>query len=108
MDFDKENRLTVIAEIFKALSNPGRLALLEKLAQGPRCVCELAQELRMNKSITSKHLSYLYKVGLLRSQKQGVTVRYELTSPCVIELSACTLELVQKEIVKRWNSGIDT
>lgn len=98
----EENTRNLLAEIFKALSNPGRLALLEKLEAGPRCVCELAADLNMNKSIASKHLSQLQDVGLLRSFKKGVTVNYELVAPCVLEMSQCTLNAVKKEFASRY------
>ena len=97
-----ENRLILLADIFKALANPGRLALLEKLQNGPRCVCELAAELGMNKSIASKHLSQLQDTGLVRSSKKGITVNYELVAPCVLEMSACTLNSVKKEMSSRF------
>lgn len=99
----EENRLMLLSEIFKALANPGRLALLEKLQGGPRCVCELAAELDMNKSIASKHLSQLQDVGLVRSSKKGVTVNYELAAPCVLEMTACTLGAVKKEMSARFS-----
>ncbi len=55
-----------------------RLALLERLRAGPRCVCELATDLGLNKSIASKHLSLLREVGILDMEKKATQVIYSL------------------------------
>jgi len=82
------------AEMLKAMGHPMRLAMLEKLKTEPWCVCELAKELGLNKSIASKHLSLLYGVGLLSVEKKATQVIYTLRAPCVVDLAQCGFEAV--------------
>ena len=79
-------RRTLTAEIFKAIGHPDRLALLERLAERPWCVCELAANLGLNKSVASKHLSLLHATGLIELKKKGTQVIYSLVVPCVIDM----------------------
>lgn len=82
-------RLELKAEMFKALAHPMRICLLEKLKERPRCVCELAAEVGIEKSIASKHLSQLKSVGLISDEKRGTLVEYRLEAPCILELADC-------------------
>lgn len=77
------------SELFKALAHPMRVCLLEKLRERPRCVCELAAEVGIDKSIASKHLSQLRSVGLIEDEKRGTLVEYRLVAPCVLDMAAC-------------------
>ena len=77
------------AEVFKALSHPMRIAMLDKLKVRPWCVCELAAEVGIDKSAASKHLSQLKAAGLIEDEKHGTLVEYRLVAPCVLELAAC-------------------
>jgi len=87
--------------MFKALSHPMRLFLLEKLRVRPWCVCELAIEAGIDKSVASKHLSQLKNVGLVDIEKRGTLVEYRLTAPCVLELGACAESAIIAERKKR-------
>jgi len=87
---DREiRRYALRAEMFKALSHPMRLFMLEKLKDRPWCVCELAVEVGIEKSVASKHLSQLKSAGLIEVEKRGTLVEYRLVAPCVLDLAAC-------------------
>jgi DNA-binding transcriptional ArsR family regulator len=75
--------------MFKALAHPLRVFMLEKLNSRPWCVCELADELGVDKSVASKHLSILREAGIVTDEKRGTTVHYTLAAPCVLDLAAC-------------------
>ena len=85
-------RLEQTAEMLKAMGHPMRLAMLEKLRTEPWCVCELAADLGLNKSIASKHLSLLKDVGLLSMEKKGTQVIYTLLAPCIVDMAQCVYE----------------
>ena len=59
MDERETRRYALRAEMFKALAHPMRLFMLEKLREKPWCVCELAAEVGIEKSVASKHLAQL-------------------------------------------------
>lgn len=96
-----KKRLTLTAELFKAMGHPDRLALLERLAEKPWCVCELAASLGLNKSVVSKHLSLLHTTGLIELEKRGTQVIYSLVVPCVIDMGKCSYLAVLAERKKR-------
>ncbi|MFO8076007.1 MAG: ArsR/SmtB family transcription factor [Actinomycetota bacterium] len=64
------------AELFKALGDPLRLSILDRLAAGPRCVCDLREELSIAGNLLSHHLKVLREAGLVRSERQGRWVTY--------------------------------
>jgi rhodanese-related sulfurtransferase len=74
------------ALIGKALASPGRLELLELLAQGPRTVEALASETDLSIANASQHLQVLRQARLVDSQKQGLFVEYRLAGQDVFEL----------------------
>ncbi len=64
--------------LFHALSDETRLAILEMLRGGERCVCELQDELSAAQSRLSFHLKVLKDAGFLLDRKEGRWVYYSL------------------------------
>jgi DNA-binding transcriptional ArsR family regulator len=56
---------------FAALADPTRRRILEHLAQGDRCVTDLAQPYSMSLPAVSKHLRVLENAGLVRRRRSG-------------------------------------
>lgn len=75
--------------ILKALAHPTRLFLVEELAQGECCVCELTERIGDDISTVSKHLARLREVGVLSSERRGQQIFYRLRVPCVLEVFGC-------------------
>ena len=72
---------TRAANLFRALSDPTRLRLLQRLRGGELCVCDLMAALRIPQAKTSRHLGYLKKAGLVAARKEGLWSYYRLTRP---------------------------
>ena len=77
------------AAVFKALGHPARLQIVEQLAEGERCVCELVEAVGAGWSTVSRHLSVLKSAGVLDDEKRGLQVYYRLALPCVTSFTAC-------------------
>ena len=77
------------ALVFKALGQPARLRMVEALADGERCVCELTALVGLDISTTSKHLSVLAAAGVVRSDKRSNKVFYRLRIPCLLTMLDC-------------------
>ena len=77
------------AEILKALAHPVRIAILDFLRKGEKCVCHIAEHVGSEQSNVSKHLSVMVKAGVLDSRKQGLNVMYELKTPCILGFFSC-------------------
>jgi DNA-binding transcriptional ArsR family regulator len=56
---------------FAALADPARRAIVERLAQGPATVSELAKPLPMSLPAAMLHLKVLEQSGLVKSEKVG-------------------------------------
>lgn len=84
-------RLEQWAQVLKALAQPTRLALLESLAGGEACVCELADAVRAERSNVSRHLAVLLRAGVVRATRRGVQIFYSLQTPCVLSAIRCIL-----------------
>jgi rhodanese-related sulfurtransferase/DNA-binding transcriptional ArsR family regulator len=74
------------AAVAKAMANPGRLELLDLLAQGPRRVDELADAADMGISTCSAHLQSLREAGLVGWVRDGKRVINFLTDEDVAQL----------------------
>ena len=64
------------AFLFKTLSDPTRLRLLNLLACGETCVCELTDTLRVVQPKVSRHLAHLRRAGLVESTRNGKWMHY--------------------------------
>ncbi len=61
-----------IAAVFKALSHPGRIAILKVLAKKQSCICgELVEDLPLAQSTVSQHLKVLKEAGLVQGEIDG-------------------------------------
>jgi ArsR family transcriptional regulator len=56
---------------FQALADEKRLAILGRLVEGERCVCELAEEAGIGQSLLSFHLRVLKDAGLVSVRRVG-------------------------------------
>ena len=77
------------ARVMKALAHPTRLFLVDQLAAGPRCVCELTALVGADVSTVSKHLAVLRSAGVVADDKRGAQVFYSLRTPCVRSWATC-------------------
>ncbi|HEX5438997.1 MAG TPA: metalloregulator ArsR/SmtB family transcription factor [Gemmatimonadaceae bacterium] len=67
------------AQLFHALSDETRLAILEMLRDGERCVCELQDALDAAQSRLSFHLRVLKEAGLVEDRREGRWSYYRIT-----------------------------
>jgi ArsR family transcriptional regulator, arsenate/arsenite/antimonite-responsive transcriptional repressor len=64
------------AFLFKTLADPTRLRLLNLLADGETCVCELTDTLRVVQPKVSRHLAHLKRAGLVDTRRDGKWMHY--------------------------------
>ena len=67
------------ADICSALADPKRILMIYALAERPRSVNDLADELGLSQPATSRNLKVLRERGLVVSLRQGTTLEYRLT-----------------------------
>lgn len=84
------------ARLFHALSDETRVALVEMLHDGERCVCELQDALGAAQSRLSFHLKVLKDAGMVNDRKEGRWVYYSLNTDAFAELEDVVAELEPK------------
>lgn len=76
--------------IFQALSDPTRMAVVERLSIGPASASELAKPFPMALPSFMQHMSVLERAGIVTSHKSGRTRTYQL-APDDLQLAATWL-----------------
>lgn len=74
------NRTDRVDEVFKALADPTRRQVIERLVAGPATTSELAAPFSMALPSFLQHLSVLQQAELVASTKQGRTRTYRLSA----------------------------
>lgn len=70
--------LLLKAKLFRGFADPTRLAVLEALRAGPRCVSEVVVATSLSQPNVSAHLACLVECGVARSARQGRFVYYAI------------------------------
>jgi len=73
-------------EAWTALGDPNRRAIVERLAERPRAVGELADELPISRPAVSQHLRVLKEAGLVAERAAGTRRIYRLNPAGVAAL----------------------
>lgn len=76
-----------VADTFKALSDPTRVAIVSRLATGePCCVCDLTDAFDVSQPTVSHHLRILRDAGLVDSERRGTFAYYWLVPEAIERL----------------------
>jgi DNA-binding transcriptional ArsR family regulator len=68
-------------QIFKVLTHPARLAILEILHDGEHCVCHMEAYLGFRQAYISQQLSVLREAGLVQDRRDGWNIFYRVSDP---------------------------
>lgn len=74
------NDYDINAKIFKALSDPSRLKIIDILSCGEKCACEILEHFDFTQPTLSHHMKVLMECGLVESRKEGLWSHYSLNS----------------------------
>lgn len=87
------------AQFFRALAHPVRIRILEILVRGGRTVQELQEALGLEQPIVSQQLVVLRNQSIVKTQKEGVFVRYAVRDPLVGELLDVARRIFNNQLV---------
>ncbi|RJP28597.1 MAG: ArsR family transcriptional regulator [Candidatus Omnitrophota bacterium] len=79
------DELNEIAALLKAMANPVRLAILEELCQGAKCVQDVQEIVDISQPNLSQHLANLKKGNLINSYSSGPLRCYYLLNPSLVK-----------------------
>jgi DNA-binding transcriptional ArsR family regulator len=85
------------AELLRALSAPLRLAIIDMLSDGPRCVHELVDALGASQTLVSQHLKTLRGARLVSTRRRGREVVYQLVDEHVAHVARDIIRHSQEE-----------
>ncbi len=73
--FDK--RQNELAQLFKILGHPARIAILQYISKQNACICnDLVEEIGLAQATISQHLKELKSIGLLKGEIEGKSMCY--------------------------------
>lgn len=98
MDKRTKQKYEARAQVIKALAHPTRLFMVDELAKGERCVCELRDMIGADMSTVSKHLSVLRQAGIVDDEKRGLQVWYSLKVPCILNFFGCVEDVLKANV----------
>jgi ArsR family transcriptional regulator len=80
------------AAVFRALSDPARVRIVNMLATAGEgvCVCDLTPHLGLSQPTVSHHLRKLAEVGLLHREQRGTWAFYSLSAAALDQLQLLT------------------
>jgi DNA-binding transcriptional ArsR family regulator len=87
------------ADFCSALADATRLILLYALADNPRNVTELTEELGLPQPTISRHLKVLRDRGLVISTRQGMNVQYTLADHRIVD-ALDTLRAIMRDRIQ--------
>jgi ArsR family transcriptional regulator, arsenate/arsenite/antimonite-responsive transcriptional repressor len=85
-----DDQAQATARVFKALADPARVKILNRLATSPEpvCVCEFTEPLGLSQPTVSHHLKKLLDAGLLEREQRGTWAYYSLRPDALGGLAA--------------------
>lgn len=89
------------AQIIKAMAHPSRLIMLDALAAGEKCVCDLQEIVGSDMSTVSRHLGLMKAAGLLADRREGNQVFYRLRVPCVLGFFGCVEAVLREDVASQ-------
>ena len=104
-----------MAEKFRMLADPTRLAILRTLMEGEKSVGRVVEATGQNQANVSKHLKMLAESGIVGRRKEGLQVFYEIGDPLIEQLCDLVCGSIVREareqaeqsrrILKTWGKG---
>lgn len=77
------DQTTELAEVFGLLADPTRLSIVMSCMGQERSAGTIAETLGLSASLTSHHLRLLRSARILKSERRGKQVFYEMADECV-------------------------
>jgi predicted transcriptional regulator len=93
-----------LASLFKALSHPARIAIVEYLLSVDTCICgDIVNVLPLAQATISQHLKELKKAGIIKGKISGSAICYCIEDKAVHHL-ALYFENISQQLEANKNS----
>jgi ArsR family transcriptional regulator len=98
MDATSRKLYEMKAEVIQAAGHPIRLAIIDFLKDGERCVCDIATHVGAKRSNVSRHLSVMLQAGIVDCRKDGLRMIYSLKTPCILNFLSCVTDVLRDQV----------
>jgi ArsR family transcriptional regulator len=86
-----------LADTFRILGDPTRIRIVDALAEGELCVCDIAEHVGISESAVSHQLRLMRGMRIVRGRREGRCVYYTLDDQHVLDLFQQGLRHVSEE-----------
>ena len=93
--------LELVANRFKALSEPTRLNILSHILDGEKTVNELVKLTGLGQPNVSKHLSLLSEAGVVSKRREGLHIYYRVADDSVAALIESCYDALANQYAQR-------
>jgi ArsR family transcriptional regulator len=87
--------------IFAALAHQARLEIVAMLGTGEKCACVIAELLKRERTVVSRHLKLLEQAGIIQSRTEGRMVIYRLRDRRALALIDIGLDMVKHPVKEK-------
>lgn len=94
-----EEKYIRMANIFKALSDPKRVQIIDMLSDGEKCACTLLEHFQIAQPTLSHDMKLLMNSGVVKSRREGQRTLYSLNME--------SLKGMQKTLKRMLQCGAD-
>lgn len=89
-----ENNYVKNANLFKSISDPNRLMIVDMLSCGTLCACKLLEKLQITQPTLSHHMKILCDCGLVNARREGKWMHYSLNSEQIQKTKQLLTDLI--------------
>jgi DNA-binding transcriptional ArsR family regulator len=75
-----------VASYFSVLSEPTRLRIMHAICETEKSVSQIVEEIGSTQTNASRHLSLMYRSGVLARRKEGSQVYYRVADASMVEV----------------------
>ena len=86
-----------MAKVFRALSDPKRVKIVDLLSCGEMCACVLLKCFEITQPTLAHDMKVLSEAGIVTSRREGKNTYYALNREILRKLSGCLGEMLKNE-----------
>jgi len=89
-----ENSYVENATLFKSISDPNRLRIVDMLSCGTLCACKILEKLQITQPTLSHHMKILCDCGLVNAKREGKWMHYSLNTEQIQKMNQLLTDLI--------------
>ena len=89
-----------VAAYFSVLSEPTRLRIMHAICEIEKPVSQIVEELAATQTNVSRHLSLMYRAGVLTRRKEGNQVYYRVADTSMVEICRTVCNQIAGQMVE--------